>query len=73
MAPFSSMSMCDGGGLLRQPGHRHHVAADQHHEAGAGREPHLAHVQRVAERCAAQAASVEKEYCVLATQTGRSP
>ena len=34
-------------GHLGQPRHRHHVAADQHHEAGPGREPDLTHVQRV--------------------------
>ena len=26
-----------GRGIGRQPGHRHHLTADQHHEAGAGR------------------------------------
>ena len=33
-----------------QPGHRHDVAGDQDDEAGAGGEPHLAHVDRVAGR-----------------------
>ena len=39
--------------LLRQARHRHHVTADQDHEARAGRQPDLAYVQRVTERCTA--------------------
>src|SRR5882762_7129405 len=33
---------------LRQPGHGHDVAADHHHELGAGGEAHLADVDHVA-------------------------
>ena len=55
---------------LRQAGHRHHVAAHHHHEARARGEPHLADVQLVPGGAPRSVASVEKEYCVFATQTG---
>src|SRR6185436_3487339 len=42
------------GRNLRQPGHGHDVAADHHHELGAGGKAHLADVDHVVRRRATQ-------------------
>ncbi len=62
------------GRRLGQAGHGHDLAADDDDEAGAGRQPDLADRHGVAGRRArAGWGSVEKEYWVLAMQTGSLP
>ena len=74
MVPSSARSIRAADGSLGQPGHGHHVAADQDDEARAGGQPDLADVELVAARGADRSVgSVEKEYCVLATHTGSAP
>ena len=50
IVPSSARSMRAADGSRGQAGHRHHVAAHHDHEAGAGREAYLPHVQLVARR-----------------------
>ena len=57
-------------GHFRQARHGHDLAAHHDDELRAGGEPDFADIDFMTGRRAAQLASVEKEYWVLAMQTG---
>ena len=63
-----------GGGDFRQAGHGHDVAGEHDHEAGPGRNHHVAQAARRSSWAGpTRPGSVESEYCVFAMQIGRWP